>query len=80
MAKKLAKPLIPPVPLPRVHRCTKCGMEIVEGQNIKQFFYPVASDIYAGNDGVLHLCKNCCADIYQEYYQIYNNFNQIFVA
>lgn len=73
MAKKLAKPLMPPVPLPRVHRCTKCGMEIMEGQELGRYFYPSASSIYNGNDNVLHLCKNCCADLYQEYYKIYNN-------
>lgn len=73
MAKKLVKPLIPPVPMPKVYKCTKCGMEITEGQDIKKFFYPSSSTIYAGNDGMMHLCKNCCADIYQEYYKIYAN-------
>lgn len=73
MAKKPVKPLVPPVPMPKVYRCTKCGLEVNETQNLKNVFYSVGSSLYIGNDKYIHLCKNCCNELYQEYYKTYKN-------
>jgi len=49
----------------QVYKCCKCGKT---SPGYKGVFYRNKSDWYAGNDQVLPMCQDCCADIFLKYY------------
>lgn len=49
----------------QVFKCCKCGKT---SPVYKGAFYRNKSDWYKSNDQVLHMCQDCCADLFMEYY------------
>lgn len=49
----------------QIYKCYKCGKT---SPVYKGVFYRNKSDWYKANDQVMHMCQDCCLDVFLEYY------------
>ena len=73
-AKKVVKEarpseIEPPVVSDEEYRCTCCGHKYKKQETN---FNRSKSPIYAGNNGYVSICKNCIAELYEQYVRFYD--------
>jgi len=69
--KKITKPVLPPAPVPKNYKCSRCGLET--SGDPQKYFYFSNSRTYDGNDHYMTLCKTCCKEMFKDYYLEYGN-------
>ena len=63
---------IPVDDLPKYYTCVRCGKR-VKNRPADTFFHSSNSSLFNGNDGYVHVCKDCLNTIYDGLFEIYRD-------
>lgn len=65
---------LPVEELPKYYTCVRCGKRKKSGHPAEDNFYKsLNSSLFSGNDGYIHLCKDCLIELYNKLYEIYHD-------